>query len=105
MVLIISVFEFPVLSSHKSDCLRGCNIKQKKLMHKMEFAMKMKVCFWVVAAMVAVRVLAVQTTNTIRYDSLAEGRSVVATGVEMRGALDGGPSSSCPRNRQIANDQ
>lgn len=32
----------------------------------------------------------VYAVDTVRYDSLAEGRAVIATGVEMRGALDGG---------------
>lgn len=44
----------------------------------------------VLTMMVMVLTAISHAIDTVRYDSLAEGRPVVATGVEMRGALDGG---------------
>lgn len=48
--------------------------------------MMKKVLMMMVIAVTAM----VYAVDTVRYDSLAEGRPVIATGVEMRGALDGG---------------
>ena len=54
------------------------NFKESKMMKK------------VLTMMVMVLTAMSYAVDTVRYDSLAEGRPVVATGVEMRGALDGG---------------
>ena len=54
------------------------NFKESKMMKK------------VLMVMVMVLTAMSYAVDTVRYDSLAEGRPVVATGVEMRGALDGG---------------
>ena len=51
----------------------------------MESKMMKKVLTMIVMVLTAIS----HAIDTVRYDSLAEGRPVVATGVEMRGALDG----------------
>ena len=52
--------------------------------------MESKMMKKVLTMMVMVLTAMSYAVDTVRYDSLAEGRPVVATGVEMRGALDGG---------------